>query len=80
VSARNADAGGSGTVAGRGSDAPIPKASFRPSAIPDQFSHLSNPGPETLFFGGFILNFAKNSRKCLSMNRLHKKWSFSNEG
>jgi hypothetical protein len=80
VSARSADAGGKGTAAGRGSDGPIPTASFYSPAKPDQFSHLSNPAPEMLFLGGCILRFEKNSRKCLSINNLRTKSRFFKSG
>jgi hypothetical protein len=77
VSARNADAGGKGTVAGRDSTSSIPTVSFRPSAIPDQFTHDYHLGPKTLIFDRIILIFEKNSHKCLSMNNLHTKLRFS---
>jgi hypothetical protein len=79
VSVGYAEAVGYGTAAGRDSAGPIPTTSFQPSAIPDHFTHVSNPAsktPVTPVFDRFILIFAKESRKCLSMNNLRTKSKF----
>ncbi len=78
MSARKAHADGSGAAVGWGRIAPTPTAPNHLPAIPDQFAHVYDPARKTLFFNRVILNFAKNSRKCLSMNNLHTKSRFSN--
>jgi hypothetical protein len=46
-------------------------------AIPDQFTHLSNPAPEIPFFDRGLRLFAENRHKCLSINNLRTKSGFS---
>jgi hypothetical protein len=73
VSARQANAAGNGTAAGRGNFGPIPAAFYSHPAIPDQFTHLYDSGLEIPFFDRIICLLAENRHKCLSINNLCTK-------